>query len=1076
MAQINLKFGSNGALEPEDDDISNAYMLSRQVAHEYHSSATQSYINAETAAQQVAAEAAMDEQAKFKKEQSKKQAEGKAAASSFAEGMTEQGKKPDEIQSETGGLEAPMIDPTQAAAAGAGAAFKLSMSAGNTLMPSLARAVTAGVVNTVTDPLYGTAAEVVGASNPSLALPFNLAMGLLGGMTLEPAIERGIVKAAAAGGRVLDAAGVAEQVQMMRGVLANEVGAVGKIDDLTKRAVIEELNTEIEKVPVADTIKASKAGVPAPQGDMTAKTDQFTANKNPDITQETAGNIRLWGADLEPKFMGQIETPEDIMRVISGTDEAFKAEREIARRGTRSWEDTESEAKKYKLEDLLGRKQGQALNAEQVDNARTLLVSSADTLRGMAQVVSRGEANDLQKADFMRAFNVHYAIQMQLSGAAAEAGRALQIFRKVATSDTLRVGQLKDFLASTADKKITPESIANALSTMTTPAQVSNYVKQAKRATTWDMFIEAWINGLLSGPVTHAVNTTSNALTSIWMIPERALASGLSKLHGGDIRAGEVAAQAYGLVTGAKDGFKLAWQALKSGETSDIMGKVEQQQNRAISAKNVQELPLIKKLAPNAFQEGGIAAWFVNTLGEGFRLPGRFLGAEDEFFKSIGYRMELHAQAFRKAAQEGLEGTEAAQRMQAIIADPQNLAPDVHLAAIDAARYQTFTSELGKGGKGIQAAANYIPGAKLVVPFIRTPANIMKFALERNLITAPFFKQVRADIMAGGPRMDMALSRIAMGSMGMGVVASYAASGAITGGGPSDTDLRSHKYNTGWQPYSIKIGDKYYAYGRLEPLGMMMGLAADAVEIMGELDEMESDKIATTIVAAIGKNVMSKTWLRGMSEMINAMEDPDRYGSKYVKQLARTGVPTLVAQIERTMYPELSDAQSALDAMKARIPGFSNELPARRNLWGEKIQFNGALGPDIISPIFTSKEKDSPIDKELLRMKAPVKMPGRTQTFEGVPTKLDAYEYEEFMVRMNGVKIESTGKTLKKSLNELVTKDKDYKAIKDDRIKEKMIEAYIDEARSKAKIEMLETNHEIRRFVDNEHRIMAAAQ
>jgi hypothetical protein len=288
--------------------------------------------------------------------------------------------------------------------------------------------------------------------------------------------------------------------------------------------------------------------------------------------------------------------------------------------------------------------------------------------------------------------------------------------------------------------------------------------------------------------------------------------------------------------------------------------------------------------------------------------------------------------------------------------------------------------------------------------------------------------------------------------------------------------LRAHKYNTGWQPYSIKIGDTYYAYGRLEPLGMMMGLAADAVEIMGELDELKSDKIATTIVAAIGKNVMSKTWLRGMSEMINAMEDPDRYGPKYIKQFAGTAIPTGVAQIERTMYPELSDAQSSLDAIKARIPGYSNELPTRRNLWGEKIQFNGALGPDLISPIFTSKEKDSKIDKELIRMKAPIKMPSRTQTFEGVPTKLDPNEYEEFIVRMNGVKLEATGKTLKKSLDDLVTKDKDYKALKDPRLKEKMIEGYIEEARSKAKEEMLETNQEIRRFVDNEHRIMALTQ
>jgi hypothetical protein len=1548
MANVNLKWTDSGALEPDEDDVSGNYLLARQVAHDYHSSAVQTYINAESAAQQAAAEAAKDEQQKLSEDKSKKQAEGKAAESEFADTMIQSLQtRSGELQPahgepaapplqpshttaqtkaktgpETANLEAPMVDPTLAAAAGAGAVFKLSMSAGKALMPSLARALSAGVINTVTDLVYGTSAEVVGAASPELALPFNIAVGLLGGMAVEPAIERGIIKAATAAGKKLDPSAIAEQVQLMKSVLANEAGMVevwhgsphrfdkmdiskvgtgegaqsfgyglyftdkkeiakhytnaglgdsellrieyngknyigdeisdaqlaafkiwkdaesaagefkhntgyyakkfvdtyatepgvskivkemadgnfkssyikpeniyraqlfpgkdpseytfldwyekpdnkvidrvklqankqfpsddnpiykqivkefeqkpaqkweavfdkeeglwfpadenqlygqgfktkkeaqrnidsvksayeldaqtiyrklstilgsdkeasaflkragidgirypteslsgkgkksdafnyvvfddkdvrlvaresgGQVDDLTKQAVIEELNAEIGKHPVEDALrilksqkgevvlrqgdeiktkfkaayedakvksggssveiavlrdnlglsqakmaallrKASKAGDvvmalgepavsddfvkggmvdgnllvrvddsffdnidkyltpaakkqtlaqaqasasqaqaqaqaaqagggpksgtprpiddfvgPAPPNKMQAKADKFLANTNPDITQEMAGNVRLWGADLEPKFLSNIETPEDIMRVIKGTDEAFQAEREVARRGTRSWAETEAAAKSLKIEDLLGRKMGQALNAEQVENARTLLASSSETLKGMAQIVRSGQANDLQKADFMRAFNTHYAIQMQLSGAAAEAGRALQIFRKVAQSDALRVGQIRDFMAASAANGVSPEKLADALATMTTPAQVSNFVKQQARATSYDMFLEAWINGLLSGPVTHAVNTTSNLLTAVWMIPERTLAAGLSRLHGGEIRGGEVAAQTFGLVEGFKDGLKLAWEAFKKGESSDLMGKIEQQQNRAITASNVAQLPVIKKIAPNALEAGGVAARAVDALGEAIRVPGRFLTAEDELFKAIGYRMELQAQAYRKAANEGLEGRAMAQRMRDIIADPQNLAPEVHLAAVDAARYQTFTKDLGPGGRAIQTAANKIPGAKLVVPFIRTPANIMKFAFERTPL-APLMKSVRNDIAAGGARRDMALARISMGSMAMGVVASYAAAGMITGGGPTDTALRSHLYNTGWQPYSIKVGDKYYSYGRLEPVGMMMGLAADAVEIMGELDEIESDKVATTIVAAISKNVMSKTWLRGLSEMVSAMDDPDRYGSKYVKNLAGTAVPTGVAQIERTLYPEISEAQDALDAIKARIPGYSKELPTRHNLWGEKITFNGALGPDIISPIFTSTEKDSPIDRELLRMRAPIRMPNRTQSFEGVSIKLDPYEYEEFMVRMNGMKLDSTGKTLKKSLNDLVTKDKDYKALKDDDQKERMIRAHIQEAVEKTRAEMLETNNTLRLLVDDEHRRQAAAR
>ena len=51
--------------------------------------------------------------------------------------------------------------------------------------------------------------------------------------------------------------------------------------------------------------------------------------------------------------------------------------------------------------------------------------------------------------------------------------------------------------------------------------------------------------------------------------------------------------------------------------------------------------------------------------------------------------------------------------------------------------------------------------------------------------------------------------------------------GLITGGGPKRQQDRIRLRKTGWQPYSFKIGDKYYPYGRVEPLAMIMGTVAD---------------------------------------------------------------------------------------------------------------------------------------------------------------------------------------------------------------------------------------------------------
>ena len=173
--------------------------------------------------------------------------------------------------------------------------------------------------------------------------------------------------------------------------------------------------------------------------------------------------------------------------------------------------------------------------------------------------------------------------------------------------------------------------------------------------------------------------------------------------------------------------------------------------------------------------------------------------------------MELQAQAFRMAAGEGLEGDDLARRMQDIIDNPPE---NIELAAVDAQRYQTFTNELGPAGKSFQSFVGKFPAARVIVPFIRTPTNIIKYVGEHSPVAPAINKGIREDILAGGARRDLALAKMATGSMAMAIAADYTLSGDITGGGPKNPQLRSAKMATGWQPYSIKVGDKYYSYSR----------------------------------------------------------------------------------------------------------------------------------------------------------------------------------------------------------------------------------------------------------------------
>src|SRR3546814_5436897 len=83
-------------------------------------------------------------------------------------------------------------------------------------------------------------------------------------------------------------------------------------------------------------------------------------------------------------------------------------------------------------DELWRRRQGQALNAEQALAARQLVSKSGNELVNLAKRVKRGSDADL--AAFRQPWVRHVAIQEQVSGMTAEAGRALQSFRMIADS------------------------------------------------------------------------------------------------------------------------------------------------------------------------------------------------------------------------------------------------------------------------------------------------------------------------------------------------------------------------------------------------------------------------------------------------------------------------------------------------------------------------------------------------------------------------------------------------------------------------------------------------------------------
>jgi len=756
----------------------------------------------------------------------------------------------------------------------------------------------------------------------------------------------------------------------------------------------------------------------------------------------------------------RIETTDDVLRTIDTISEQGD-HFVVDRRGVRTIDQAKADAAEIELEALLGRSIGEAFNDSQVIGIRTVLVESAERLQNASKIILEGNASEADMLAFRQMVAQHAAIQAQAAGAAAEAGRALNAFKVTANSGMLLAAQVRHAMQSAGGQASTIK-LAGLINDAADPAAVAAATRNNWHARGSDMILEYWINGLLSSPATHAVNTGSNAAVALWMIPERLLASGISKglRSENGVRVGEAVGQLYGIVQGTRDGLKLAWHALKTGEPTDALQKYEARKYRAITAENIAEI-LGKKgravgLDPTAVANGGVVAQGVDLLGEAVRLPGRFLGAEDEFFKAVGYRMELNALAYRQAANEGLTGREFAVRVHDIINNPPE---SMHLAAIDAGRIQTFTNDLGEFGKGVQRIANAHPVAKLLLPFVRTPVNIVKFVGMRSPL-APFAKTFKAEVAAGGARRDLALARMSLGSLVMMVGATMAANGIIVGKLSENSGVRDAQRRKGLQEYSIKIGDKFYAFNRADPLGMFLGLSADAVEIIKYADDAGAMEVAGAVSIALAQNLTSRTYLRGLSEFMTAMDDPKRYMPYYMKRMAATFVPytSLTAQVERSVDPTLRMATTIIDQIRSRTPGLSGDLPPRRNLWGEPIVLEGGLGWDMISPIYTSTLKTSIADDEIINNDIDIRLPRKTMGSGRFAVELTPEEYDRY-VYLSGKGITIKGRSLKQHLEEVVIASKAYQSDRaskgPDGARALLIRNIIGKFRDAAKIQLL---------------------
>jgi hypothetical protein len=289
----------------------------------------------------------------------------------------------------------------------------------------------------------------------------------------------------------------------------------------------------------------------------------------------------------------------------------------------------------------------------------------------------------------------------------------------------------------------------------------------------------------------------------------------------------------------------------------------------------------------------------------------------------------------------------------------------------------------------------------------------------------------------------------------------------------------------GVQPNSVKIGDRYFSYRGLEPLASPLGIAANLTEILSYAGEDENSQLDEVVIAAslaIGNQMVSQQYMTGVANLFDGMSDPTRKGEKWFMSIASAMVPAGMGQYNRSMVDtEMHQVENILDAMRAKIPGLSADIPYKIDLWGRRINLRSGLGEvyDIMSPIYSKQYDPEPIDLELKRLGYfPENMP-RKLSFDGITVDMENYPHawerlkelagNEAKTDVNGVPIDPlTGKGLMDTLN-MVVQNKHagyplYDAMTDgpDGAKAKLISNIISDYRSAAKDLVLNEFPELR--------------
>ena len=573
---------------------------------------------------------------------------------------------------------------------------------------------------------------------------------------------------------------------------------------------------------------------------------------------------------------------------------------------------------------------------------------------------------------------------------------------------------------------------------LTGDADVTKILDYVGRNRTWDVANEIWINALLSNPKTHLINMTSN-LFNMFIRPLEKTVGSFSGYLGNTARAkalreeGKRALGSYvSMGRYLKDAVKYAGLALKKED-----GILTSRNKLDTPRKSIQKRKIVDGVE---VEDDSLIGTTINIAGKIVRMPSRALTAEDEFFKQIQYRTHLERIAFDKAVTDGksfekIVGYDIKTRkpitefQQAVDQNFRDGFDQFGRArnddALRMAEEGTYTNELTGIMKRVADLTNEYPIMKQIIPFTRTPMNLMLNVVDRTPLGF-IRKNYRDDFFGrnGFERMAQARGQLATGFLFTVLANKLVAEGHITGSQgqvrgeklTTSKELRDLKKASGVIPYSFRYYDaeegtyKYREFGRFDPFGAFFGLVVDFHTYRDQLDEETAQRAGanlmlllaqqgggardylsggqklgnsiSAIFSSVSRNLVSKTYLKGLADAMEVFTDdsPDKV-LRYAKSKVGSFVPNIYTKLIND--PFYRDTQNIFDELKKRTA--TEEVEFKYDFRGNALRIQGdedtRFRNGVFNPFGATKQKIDPVAQEMFRLG--VNLPSMKRTLRG---------------------------------------------------------------------------------------------